>query len=612
MATSPNLREGSRAPRAIGWVGAVVLIAVLVRPMVFGRTFIGWDWYPHQWFIWHQAESLKATGLPSLFSHSQGAVFVPHFAFYGGTLNALAGALTLLTGDANSAMVILFVCGFVACYGGWYWLARACGIGVGWAHVPAALFISAPYYLAMIYANGSLHEFVAVSVTPSLIASIASILRADRLRAAPAAVLAVSATLLTGSHNLALLWGATMLVLVGVVLLALAPPLRRTVTRAGVLRVVAVVVPAVLVNGWFLLPDIVYQSHTLIANYEILTKQNLVWGMTLVQPSDIFSLGRANAGDDYQHMALQLPLLGVAWVVLTLVLLRSTWRTSWYRVIVSLLVMITALVVVMSRLSLVRGLPRPYNLLQFSYRLEAYILLAFAGAAIGALVLLRHSTGRRARWAWVLVPVLAWSIVGAVGQLRQRPPSGLPTVLAPLPYRTNYVPPGVADYSTNDLRFIPFQQGVSVVRFPTDGERGHAVKVTARASPGDYLQTNIITMPQLVHLEGARFAGRQDLGQAVVQVTKDAKPGAAVITLRAAHPWPVVWGAILSVLGLAGLALNGVVIALAARRRRRGHRGPPTADRAQSESEPTPSWLRRTPPSQPPPTAPRPRQSDPR
>jgi hypothetical protein len=562
-------RKGSRAARHIGWAGAAVLIAVLARPMVFGRTFIGWDWYPHQWFVSHQAESLKATGLPTLFSHSYDAVFVPHFAFYGGTLYVVAGALTLLTGDANSAMVALFIGGFVACYGGWYWLARQCGLGVVWAHVPSALFISAPYYLSMIYANGSLHEFVAVSVTPPLIAAMMSVVRADRLRAGPAAVLAVSATLFTGSHNLALLWGFTMLVLVGLLLVVLAPSMRRAVTRAGVLRIVAVVVPAVLVNSWFLLPDIAYSSHALIANSNYLTKQDLVWGMALVQPSDLFSLGRANARFDYQHMAVQLPLLGVAWVVLALVLGRSTWRTSWYRVVVILLVVMVALVVVMSELSVIRGLPSPYNLLQFSYRLEAYILLAFAGTVIGALVFLRDSAWRSTLWAWVLVPVLAWSIVGAVGQLRQRPPSGLPEIQAPLPYRTNVIPPGAPDYSTNDLPLIAYQPGVSVVRFPTGGERGYTVKVIVPASPGDILQTNIITMPQLVQLEGARFVGRQEVGQAVVQVAKDAKPGAAVLTLRPARPWPVVWGSILSLVGLAGLALNGALIALAGWRRRR-------------------------------------------
>jgi hypothetical protein len=574
-ASSPRPRNGGRA-RYLGLVGAAVLIAILVRPMFLGRTFIGWDWYPHQWFIWHQAESLKATGLPTLFSHSLGGVFVPHFAFYGGTLYAVAGALTLLTGDAGSAMVVLFIFGFAACYCGWYWLARECGVGIWLAHVPAALFISAPFYLSMIYANGSLHEFVAVSVMSPLIASVVSIVRADHLRAGPAAVLAVSATLFTGSHNITLLWGTTMLLLVAVLLLAVVPPWRRAVTRAAVLRVAGVAVPAVLVNGWFLLPDIAYQSHTLIANLDFAHVQDLVWGMTLVQPQDLFSLGRANARYDYEHMAVQLPLLGVAWIVLGLVLLRSAWRTSWYRVIVLLVTVMTALVVVMSRLSLIQRLPSPYDLLQFSYRLEVYILLGFAGAVIGVLVLLRNGTRKTAMWSWVLVPVLAWSIVGAVGQLRQRPPSGLPPVQAALPYNGDFVPPGGPDYSSNDPPVVAFNPQAETARFPADGERGHAATVTVTASPGDYLQTNIVTMPQLVHLDGARIVARKNTGQAMVQVTKDAKPGVAVLTLRAAHPWPVLGGTILSLVGLAGLALNGVAIAVGARRRRHGTRTAPS------------------------------------
>ena len=88
------------------------------------------------------------------------------------------------------------------------------------------------------------------------------------------------------------------------------------------------------------------------------------------------------------------------------------------------------------------------------------------------------------------------------------------------------------------------------------------------AKPGDRLQTNIMTMPQLVQLDGARIVARQGLGNAVIQVSKDVKPGRVVLTLRAAHPWPVVGGTILSLVGLAGLALNGVAIAMGARRRR--------------------------------------------
>jgi hypothetical protein len=574
-ASSRHPWNGKRA-RYLGLVGAAVLIAVLARPMVIGRTFVGWDWYPHQWYIWHLAESLKATGLPTLFSHDLSGAFVPHFAFYGGTLYAIAGALTLVTGDAGSAMVILIILAFAACYGGWYWLARQCGVGIWSAHVPGALFITAPYYLAMIYANGSLHEFVAISAIPPLIASVVSIVRADHLRAGPAAVLAISTTLLTGSHNITLLWGITMLALVTVLLLAIAPRWRRAVTRVAVLRIAGIAVPAVLVNGWFLLPDIAYQSHTLIANLDFVHDQDLIWGMTLVQPGDLFSLGRADATFDYKHMALQLPLLGVAWIVVGLVFLRSGWRTSWYRVIVFLVALMTALVVLMSQLSLIKVLPSPYDLLQFSYRLEAYILLAFAGAVIGVLVLLRRGNGKRAMWAWVLVPVLAWSVIGAIDQLRQRPPSGLPPVTAALPYNTSTEQPGGPDYTTSDLPLVAFDPNAAIVRFPTDGERGKPAKVTVNASPGDYLQTNIMTMPQLVHLDGARFIARQSLGRAVVQVSKDAKPGAAVITLRAARPWPVVGGTILSLVGLAGLALNGVAIAIGARRRRHATRTTPS------------------------------------
>jgi hypothetical protein len=42
----------------------VVVIALLARPMVFGRTFVGWDWYSHQWYIWHQAGALEGALAP--------------------------------------------------------------------------------------------------------------------------------------------------------------------------------------------------------------------------------------------------------------------------------------------------------------------------------------------------------------------------------------------------------------------------------------------------------------------------------------------------------------------------------------------------------------------
>ena len=56
----------------------------------------------------------------------------------------------------------------------------------------------------------------------------------------------------------------TILVPAVLVLAVVVPETRRMVTRRGLLRVLAVVVPAMAVNAWYLLPDLAYHSHTLI------------------------------------------------------------------------------------------------------------------------------------------------------------------------------------------------------------------------------------------------------------------------------------------------------------------------------------------------------------
>ena len=218
--------------RLLGPLVPVLLIALLVRPMVWGRTFVGSDWYPHLWYIWHQAGSLEANhGIPSLFSYDTPNVFVPHYAFYGGTLYWFSGALALLVGSPATAMVLVFVMAFAASYGGWYWLGRQAGLGMWLAHAPAVLFVTSSHYLALPYGTGGYAEFVGLSMLAPLLASAWSILHADRLRLAPAAALAGSVILFCGSHNLTLLWGATILAIVLGAALAVVPAARRRVTR---------------------------------------------------------------------------------------------------------------------------------------------------------------------------------------------------------------------------------------------------------------------------------------------------------------------------------------------------------------------------------------------
>ena len=543
--------------RVWGMIGAVVLIAVLARPMVIGRTFVGWDWYSHQWYIWHQAGSLKANGLPSLYAYSSGA-FSPVYAFYGGTMYVLAGLFSFVVGNPGSAMVIMFVLGFAAAYGGWYWLAFQVRLR-GWvAHAPAVLFVTAPYYLAMIYATGGLGEFTAISMIPLALASGLSVISSDRLRLGPAAVLAASVILLTGSHNLTLVWGVTVLVIVGAVAVVVIPAARPALMahRRGILRALGVAVPAVLVNGWFLLPDLVYASKTLIATSVATEKGQLQSTMYLVDPSHLWSLGRGSATPRVAHYALQLPVLAGAWILGGLVLARSAWTSSWYRGVLVLLAAIVVLYVLIERFGLLWGLPSPYNVIQFSYRLESYILLAVAGAVILVLRL-----AGRTRWTWVLGVVAAWSVVGAVVQLHQVAPTKAPEWTHAAAYIPPAPPPNIVDYGDGNLPVVTVDPDQTPLAFFGPGaEHGNRSEVTVAASPGAIVRSNIVAVSPLVKVEGGHFVAREPAGANLIQIADDATPGAAKLTVSAARPWPVVGGWLLTLAGLAGLVANAVVL----------------------------------------------------
>lgn len=542
--------------------------------MVIGRTFIGWDWYQHQWYIWHQAESIKDNGFPSLFAHDRFAVFNPHFAFYGGTLYAFAAAITIFVGDSGAAMVIVLTLGFAGAYGGWWWLARQAGLGPWLAHAPAVVFVTGPYYLAIIYATGGFGEFMAVSAIPLLLASAFSVLRAERLRAGPAALLAVSVMAFTGSHNLTLAWASILLVIVLGALFATLPKLRSTLTRPGLLRVAGVAIPALMVNAWYLLPDLAYQSHTFISTWDTLSEGDLLGSAHMVRASHVLSPGRASSVTTIPHFSLQLPLLAGAWILVALVVARAAWRSGPFRAVLILLAAAVGLYALMKSPAVIWDLPRPINNIQFSYRIESYIFLAAAGALLGAALLLSRRGGRgRGRattiWTWALVAVCAWAIGGAAYQLRQQPPAIEHEWTEAAAYYPDKIVPNTWDYSTNQLPNLTETPGAPAARFsPVDAQDGDRATTTVVASPGAIVKTNIITVPELVRLEGGRFVGRGGLGENFVELDDDATPGAAKLTISAARPWPVVGGWILTLLGLAGLAANAVVIA-----RGRGRRG---------------------------------------
>ncbi len=61
------------------------------------------------WFLWQQSLAIRADHVPSLFLNYPYGVFYPHFAFYGGTLYALAGTLSLALGNAPIETYVPYV-----------------------------------------------------------------------------------------------------------------------------------------------------------------------------------------------------------------------------------------------------------------------------------------------------------------------------------------------------------------------------------------------------------------------------------------------------------------------------------------------------------------------
>lgn len=559
--------------------GAVALVLLLTRPLVFGGSDRGVDFYTHYWFVWHQSEALRDGG-PSLYVHNVMGVFTPLYAFYGATLYVLTGALALLLGSPLHAYVFTFLVAFAASYGGWWWLARQAGLRGPVAHAPGLVGVTSAYAMTVLYVRGDWPEHVAVAMLPLVAASGISVLRADRVRPGPALTLAASVLVLTGSHNLTLLCGSLVLIATGAALLLGVPEARRMVTRAGVLRVLAIAVPAALVNAWFLLPDLVYGTDTNIHALRPEWHQFLREYRHYVDLKHLFTLSRDTVEPGVPHYAFALPILALGWTLAAVVVARPGRRDPWLRVLAVLAVIGAALLFVMTHVGLLRG---PFELLQYSYRLESYINVMISGGVLAGLVLLMRAPRRRAapRAVGALHAALAViAVVSVIGAVRQSDTHRDPSTYAewhsfPSYYTRGNVEgqvPGIWDYTQGDAPYLQDPKQLPYVAFdPKAIDHGRA-QATLPTSSGQYVLTNIATIWALVRLSGGTFAGISTGGRAVVQPD----PGATTLTVMARRPPAVVIGRLLSFVGLLGLAAGAAFLVVDARRRRR--RRPPEAE----------------------------------
>lgn len=582
ITTKPRPSWWSTVGAATAVVGPILLIVLLTSPLLFTNAHFDADWLVHLYYIWHQSVAIHDNYHPSLFLNYFYQVFYPQYAFYGGTLYALAGTFSALLGNAPLQVYIFtYFMGFVAAYGGWYWIARLVGLGRWQSHVPGLVFITSASYITILYGRGDWPEFICISVIPLVIAAGFSVLRSDRLRFWPALALACSSVVFFGSHNITLLWAATFFTSVGLAVVVFVPAARKELTRRRIFRVSGLMMPALLVNAWYLLPDIAYESRTWAGsgngNGNHFWDEWLHYSMSWVGAKHLFTLSRVVPKQDDGHV-FALPLLMISWVIVSVVIaLRVKARGPWMRTVMLLSCVTFSIGLLMTHAGLIDLLPPPYRILLFSYRLESYVIFGLSGTVMAALVVAMQSDSRHFRlWTWVLVPVLLASLLGVVQQLNTLPHGGgretaLSSYLEPV-LAGSTKPLLLEDYA-NTLPLVNTTSPSDTIFFPPDTVHDDHASKTVHFFPGERINSNIGGGPEMVHVTGATIVGRSPQGGDVLEITprsgatsQEGSPTPTeTITLSPAHSLPIVLGRLLTLAGVLLLAVQ--FVALAMRRR---------------------------------------------
>jgi len=587
VAARPALiaRARSTRTRALAEVAAgLIVVAAVSWPLVFTEATFNTDWLNHLWYMWHQSVNIREHLEPTLYLNYAGGVLYPFYAFYGGTLYALAGTLSLVLGDAPLRTYVLsYLLGFAAAYGGFYWAARQFGVR-GWrAHVPGIVFVTSSSYLMTIYAFGDWPEFLATSAIPLMIAAALSVLRAPQLRFWPALALVLSSVVFFGSHLITLIWGSTILAIAAALLLACVPGVRRSVSRAGVLRVVALMLPAAMLSAWFLLPTVAYEAHTLVAHAYPHERALLRELMYTVAARNLFTLSHKPVPGTIASTAL--PVAAIAWVLVGGVLLAvGRRRSTQMRVLLVLAAATVAVAVVMTHAGLILALPRMYATLQFSFRLEGFVLLGLGASMVVLLVAARDGGAQLRRWTWLLVPVAALSLAGAIQQtsLHHEGDDRSSALSYPSP-----PPERFGQYDYVDDRLPEINRPLPRVEFPLAAmtQTGHATEVV-NVPAGRLLATNIRGDSDLLRVTGARIVGLDTELDDVIELpassgargASSAAPGASTrtdtVTLAPAETTPMLAGRAISLAALAILVGELALLAVRGIRARSSTRSP--------------------------------------
>jgi hypothetical protein len=569
----PSRRSITNGAPVLGVV--VLLLGALTWPLLFTYSGFSGDWEQHLWLMWHQSRSIQSDHFPSLFINDEYGVFYPIYAFYGGTIYAVGGVLSLALGGAPvTAYVLIFVVDFLAAFGGWYWLGRMAGVGRWQAIVPGLIFITSAYYMLVLYVQGDWAEFTGVSMIPLMVAAGLSVLRSERMGLGPAVALGASGVLFFGAHNITILLGLTTLGIIGVAAVTCIPDARGQVSRKGVIRVVGVLVPAGMVSAWFLLPALAYASHMHTGHDIGEAREALTSTAGLVSMRHIFSLSRASvfAGNLPYPFPLTLPVLAMAWVLVGAVTLPwGASKRNWRRFLLICCATCILVIVTMTHVGLLLALPHFYWLIQFSYRLEAYVLLTLCAAILAGFALARNGSRWARVWVWMAVPICAVSLIDAVQQIRAYPYPGEDRYAVTASYgaatgtnNTNYL---------DDSEPVIAARGLRTIAFSSAAIHDDSLSWSNHLPAGTRVVTNIDAGRYLLNITGAKAVGIDSEHHRMVLEIGSGATG--TVTVSPGHSLPIVLGRLLTLCGLAILGLE--LLVLLSRRARQRWRARPLA-----------------------------------
>jgi hypothetical protein len=568
------------------------VVALVSSPAIFSKSGFATDFTNHLWLSDVAGKNLWASGHPTLFlnatgsgsavsltSHAPIGVFNPFFAFYGGTLYAVVGAISELLGDPLVAYVGFIVFMITSAYRGTVILARQAGLSTWWSHLPGLVVVTSAYFVTDIYGRGAWPEFVAGAAIAPMLASASCVVTTSPLKARPMVGLVIYTMLLTGSHNVTMIWGVTVSGL-ALALLWLAVGFRRVLPwrRIGLVFILATV--GCSLNAWFLLPDIRFNGLVQARFFD-----QGISAMFLDTPGVLFFPFRVvPAASGTPALYVQTPVWLLAWSLLAALVLSirrkigGGLRRAWLACVGFVAVILVLLCVA----SVWTVVPFPWDTIQFPYRLCTYLVYGCAAAVGIAALGAQRAWSNLGRWTrlslagglgvavvvtatlcawqlWVPNPLQGTSYTDRAQALAS-------TVRAPM----SWYDPGL--YADSSARVVNTTANRTLIIKPADvhGDKFSGwVRPPAGMAP---IQTNIAGGPYLVKLTGLVRVGRNARGFAVVRRERPGH-GPVYVTLATAQNATVVAGWAISLMALLALL---AMVAWAAWRKVRGLRRSPS------------------------------------